>query len=278
MSTMSPAHVPCATEWPALTPSKIATHDPYEADGDWELLPEPQDRSVETSFEQDAVRIVESNQVKQNGKYSSRNKTETLGNALCSLKHAQSTPDFRTVLEESDDDVEAILVGSDGLVEEDDGCQSLESSSMVFISGPPSVVSAQSCWSTSSKVSFKDAILKEKAKHPDDKLPVPVKQVPKPMKIKPKFVVKPIKRCAKSMVDLRSLDRIAETNEDDVYSNGAILGDTDAQLYYNQKAQGVIGRKNGRKTRPDEAKRLQITMAKKEDQRQRQKAAAMKKR
>ena len=50
-----------------------------------------------------------------------------------------------------------------------------------------------------------------------------------------------------------------------------ILGDTDAHEYYSRKLQGSMGRKNGLKQRPDEAKRLQITMAKKDMQRQSQK-------
>ncbi len=48
------------------------------------------------------------------------------------------------------------------------------------------------------------------------------------------------------------------------------MGETDAHDYYSRKAQGAMGRKNGLKIRPDEAKRLQITMAKKDMQRQRQ--------
>ena len=47
-----------------------------------------------------------------------------------------------------------------------------------------------------------------------------------------------------------------------------ILGETDAMEFYYRKAKGVAGRKNGLKMRPDEAKRLDITMYKKELQRQ----------
>ena len=111
----------------------------------------------------------------------------------------------------------------------------------------------------------KDNVIAEKGSPQETKQPRVTRK-------KPKFVVKPIKRCSKSTGDLQSLTRIVESDEhhgdDDL-----ILGDTDAQLYYNQKAQGKLGRKNGRKIRPDEAKRKQISMAKKDDQRQRQQAA-----
>lgn len=274
-STIPPTHVPCASEWPALSPSKIPSHDHYDADADWELLTEPQDGSPQTSFERDAVRIVEPNQSELKGTSNDVSTNKTTAEKLFCLKHAESTPNFHTIVEESDDDVEAILIGNNS---DEDGVGSIASSSMVMVSGPPSVVSAQSGWSSSSKVSFRDAIMKEKAKTDDDLPELFAKQAPKAMKIKPKFVVKPIKRCAKSMVDLRSLERILENGHDDMYNNDMVVGDTDAQLFYNRKSKGMIGRANGRKTRPDEAKRLQITMAKKEDQRQRQQAAANKKR
>ena len=58
---------------------------------------------------------------------------------------------------------------------------------------------------------------------------------------------------------------------------GIILGETDAELFYNRKAQGRLGRTNGKKIRPDEKKRLQMTMAKKNDQRQRQLAGKSRK-
>lgn len=78
---------------------------------------------------------------------------------------------------------------------------------------------------------------------------------------------------------MQSLARIVENDDDDdLYNNDMVVGDTDAELYYNRKAQGKLGRKNGRKIRPDEAKRLQITMAKKDIQRQQQQSAASKKR
>jgi hypothetical protein len=89
-------------------------------------------------------------------------------------------------------------------------------------------------------------------------------------KFKPNLVVvqstkSTIPRSAKSTGDLRALD------ENDHYNNNEddVFGETDAQLYYNQKAQGELGRRNGRKQRPDEAKRLEMIMAKKSMQRER---------
>lgn len=79
------------------------------------------------------------------------------------------------------------------------------------------------------------------------------------MKVKPKYVVTPIRRCTMSTPNLRSLAE--EEDEDEV------LGDTDAMEYYNRKSKGYTGHKNGMKLRPDEAKRRDITMYKKELQR-----------
>jgi len=280
-STIPPTHVPCATEWPALSPSKISSHDHHGTDSDWELLPEPHDDFAQTSFERDVVRIVEPLRTKIEGvdtqNENSTKKCDATEDKPHYLKHAQSTPDFRhynTILEESDDDLEAVLIGTYDEDENADGIGSLALSSIVMVSGPSSVISSQSCWSASSKISFRDAIMKEKAQEVKDHT---AKQ-PKTMRKKPKFVVKPISRCSKSTGDLQSLARVTENGDDDPNNDGLVLGDTDAELYYNQKAQGKLGRKNGRKTRPDEAKRLQITMAKKDDQRQRQQVAASKKR
>jgi len=284
-STIRPRHVPCPTEWPALSPSKISSHDPHATDNDWEFVAD--DTPTQTSFERDAEVIVEpiQKQMENTGGNSTSKGNSTQGNSLC-VKHYPSTPDFHhydNILEESYDDVGGVLMESYNEDENEDGVGSLASSSIVMVSGPPSVMSSQSVWS--SKISFRDAIMKEQTQETKEEENTQQQQAkpPRAMKKKPKFVVKPIRRCSKSTGDLQSLARIVE-NEDqygggggsDPYDDDLILGETDAQLYYNQKAQGKLGRKNGRKVRPDEAKRLQITMAKKDDQRQRQQAAAKK--
>lgn len=184
------------------------------------------------------------------------------------LHHAQSSPDLRAwVADDKEDDYDEETTSSAVLVEED---PSFASSSMDLISGPPSV------WSTNStnKLSFKE-ILKQKPKQQSALKSDSASNSPsKPAKkasFKAKFVVvEPhsqktvagIIRNSKSMGNLRALDHIQE--EDDV------LGDTDAELFYNQKSMGAKGRANGQKIRPDEAKRLEITMNKKNLQKQRQ--------
>ncbi|OEU16728.1 hypothetical protein FRACYDRAFT_269088 [Fragilariopsis cylindrus CCMP1102] len=204
------------------------------------------------------------------------------------MHHCQSTPDFHnyeTILEETCN-VEAVLIEHEE--EEDDEEECDGSSSMVMVSGPPSVLS-ESCWSSggassSSKISFRDAIMKKHTvagSSPGTQEEIQPKMVKKK---KPTFVVSPIKR-PKSTGDLRSLARIAESNIHQQYDDDGggfgggggggggdeiIVGETDAELFYNQKAKGKVGRKNGKKIRPDEKKRLDIIMAKKDDQRQRQ--------
>lgn len=275
-SAIPPRQVPCPTEWPALSSSKISSQDQHAAESDWEIIAD--DSPAQTSFEREAIQIDEPLQKEMKEAENRTNEANsTKGKSLC-VKHYPSTPDFRhydTILEESYDDLGGVLVESYEEGENEDGVGSLASSSIVMVSGPPSVVSSHSVWST--KISFRDAIMKEKGQETKDQDPNEVDQQqevksPKTMKKRPKFIVTPIKRCSKSTGDLQSLARIAEN--DDHYGDDLILGETDAQMYYNQKAQGKLGRKNGRKVRPDEAKRLQITMAKKEDQRQRQQAAS----
>ena len=83
-------------------------------------------------------------------------------------------------------------------------------------------------------------------------------------KIQSKFVVvKPVPR----RQSRRDWENSLQNSSDDCW---LVLGETDAAEYYNRKALGAIGRRNGKKTRPDEATRLQMTMSKKNQQRQRQ--------
>jgi len=283
-STIQPRHVPCPTEWPALSPSNISSHDHHASDNDWEFVADD-NPTTQTSFERDAEVIVEPLQEEEENAVGNSTSTDNSRqrNSLC-VKHYPSTPDFHhyhSILEESYSHVGGVLMESYDEGENEGDVGSLASSSIVMVSGPPSVISSQSVWS--SKISFRDAIMKEQTQDAkDEESPQQPVKPARTMKKKPKFVVKPIRRCSKSTGDLQSLTRIVE-NEDhysggggDPYNDDMILGETDAQLYYNQKAQGKLGRKNGRKVRPDEAKRLQITMAKKDDQRQRQQAAAKK--
>lgn len=193
------------------------------------------------------------------------------------LKHAQSSPDLRKfVLEETDDEDSA--EESAILVEE---TMSTASSGVVVVPGSSSVWSVNSSSSSSAwapTLSFRDVILRNSKNTDTAAKPAAASSSsssntgsnsskPKPRKFAPKIVVvnPTIKRCSKSTGDLLSLATLDEDEEE-------ILGATDADDYYLRKAQGSLGRKNGQKIRPDEAKRLQMTMAKKNQQRQRQRA------
>eukprot|EP00543_Licmophora_paradoxa_P003575 CAMPEP_0202452774 /NCGR_PEP_ID=MMETSP1360-20130828/10896_1 /ASSEMBLY_ACC=CAM_ASM_000848 /TAXON_ID=515479 /ORGANISM="Licmophora paradoxa, Strain CCMP2313" /LENGTH=244 /DNA_ID=CAMNT_0049071685 /DNA_START=96 /DNA_END=830 /DNA_ORIENTATION=- len=80
-------------------------------------------------------------------------------------------------------------------------------------------------------------------------------------KIKPKFVVtKPLmmRRCSKSTGDLQKM----------AFDFDETFGETDAMEYYNRKAHGSRSRRNGLKIRPDEAKRRDISLHKRNIQRQ----------
>lgn len=95
---------------------------------------------------------------------------------------------------------------------------------------------------------------------------------------KTRIIVTPIKRCAKSTGDLRSL---VIHEEEEGYGGGGgggggiiheeeVLGESDAMEYYNRKSHGSKGRANGRKQRPDEAKRKEFIIHKKNAQRRAQ--------
>jgi len=138
-----------------------------------------------------------------------------------------------------------------------------DASSFALLSVPQSVVSV------SSTFSFRDAILKNATPGGANATPEESNEEPSSLekiqkacrqRIKPKFVVQPIKRCAKSTDDLNSLPGISEDEE--------VLGATDAMDFYHRKAAGAKSRWSARIIRPDEAKRLEITMNKKSMQRE----------
>ncbi len=98
---------------------------------------------------------------------------------------------------------------------------------------------------------------------------------------RPKLIISPIKRCAKSTGDLRSMV-IHEEPEDDGFGGGGggtihedeIMGETDAMEFYSRKTKGSLNRQNGLKIRPDEAKRKEFIIHKKNAQRKAQQARA----
>lgn len=104
---------------------------------------------------------------------------------------------------------------------------------------------------------------------------------------KPRLVVKSVakitQRNSKSTGDLNCLLHSYNTiheDEDECHGGGGgfaavqedeeIMGDTDAQDFYAQKSKGGSSRANSKKIRPDEAKRLDIILHKKEEQRRQQ--------
>lgn len=219
-------------EWPSLgsssaeTPQRQAGDVEAKDNGDWELL--AIDEAEDVKRDEGVILIPGCNPKFR--------------------RNSASSPDLRRfvlddVIEEGDEE------GGDG------------GSSFAMVRGPASVLSA------TSGLSFRDAILASNSngnQTPDAK---PSSRVPPTVptagrkKIRPRFVVTPIRRSVKSTGDLQSLV-IQEEDEEDV------LGDTDAMEFYHRKAQGVKGRANGMKLRPDEAKRKQMTMYKKDLQRQ----------
>jgi hypothetical protein len=107
-------------------------------------------------------------------------------------------------------------------------------------------------------VSFRDMVLSQVTELASEVAPVVPTVTPMKSRPKPKFVVTPtIRRCVQSTPNLQALE-------------DQVLGETDAMDYYHRKQKGMSGRQNGMKIRPDEAKRLDITMLKKEMQRQNQ--------
>lgn len=237
-------------EFPQLEGAPSTTED------DWEMVQEPE---VPPPPPQVKFHFNKSETQRQVDKQNSSNKN--LEEQKCSHKmmlHSQSSPNLRDyTIEESESDEESEERMDASIASQDDA-----SSSFTLVSGPPSVNSIWSC-----RISFKDALLK---KEDVTSRTIPEKEAaPKNKKhhgqhikkVKPKFIVQevaPMKH-AKSTGDLLQL---VEEEE--------ILGDSDAHEYYSRKAQGSLGRRNGRKQRPDEKKRLQMTMNKKNLQRARQ--------
>jgi hypothetical protein len=195
-----------------------------EEGDDWELLT-PQEPQNEKGNDFEQIVVIETHHAK-------------------TLKYAASSPDFQQY-----GFLEAVM--------EVDNKE--DSSSFSMISGPRSVISV------SSTFSFRDAILSKvensecSSEDQPAKSPIQKGQQQRRTSFKAKFVVKPIKRCAKSTGDLQSLGMINEEEE--------ALGATDAMEFYHRKAVGARNRSSGLKLRPDEAKRLEITMSKKAEQR-----------
>lgn len=225
------------SQWPALNPEK----------DDWEMVAPT---AAPADVVMDPVVTFDAAALESQRRHCANPKT---------LKHSQSSPDLRAWNVDDGNDEDTL---SAVLVEED---PSVASSSIDMVSGPPSV------WSTTShKLSFKEILLQRTSvTNTNDSPGKSVSKSAKKISFKATKIVvmKPhtqnvssgLGRHSKSMGNLRALDHIQEE----------VLGDTDAELFYSQKAMGARGRVNGQKIRPDEAKRLEITMNKKNLQKQR---------
>jgi hypothetical protein len=302
-SAIPPLHVPSALQatiteeeyrqdedWPTLSsptttstttetrPTMVPSTD--AATEDWELLHPDHNTTVDaaplittTTSPTVRIRIVEPLNLPS---------TKGLPIHAKNLKHCQSSPDLRKyALDDDDDDASASSSSSTNtssassgvLVQPDDDA----SSSVVMVPSATTATTPSSPWG--SKTSFKDTLMKgqqQQQQQGDTSRPQQSSRrvhhhhhrrhhhhhhhhhsTTTHKKSQPKFVV----------VETKPIRKTHSTGDLMVMEEEDVLGDTDAQLYYNQKAQGQLGRRNGRKQRPDEAKRLEITMAKKSMQR-----------
>jgi hypothetical protein len=202
-------------------------------------------------------------------------------------QRSSSVPDLRKLAaQEEEEEGEGDHEEEETAASPGKACDASEvSSSMVMVTGPPSVAADSTATGNSTVMvnspwgganSFKDAILAP-SKAPASKVApnatsaavsfhASAASTSKPKnKFKSRIVVAPIKRCTKSSPDLRSLVNVNE--EDD---GGEILGFNDAHEFYARKAHGEASRFNGKKIRPDEAKRREWIINKKDAQRQQQ--------
>mmetsp|Transcript_16617 Transcript_16617/g.20708 ORF Transcript_16617/g.20708 Transcript_16617/m.20708 type:complete len:267 (-) Transcript_16617:149-949(-) len=200
---------------------------------------------------------------------------------ICSsggLTHCMSTPSFSDYVYFDENTVSSCYTDSGRSLANTD------SNSVVII--PPKPEPTEKLVKVKRVPSFKDAILlnaQEKAKEEEVKKQKAAKlHATRARRIgRAKLVVTPISKRSLSTNDLKSLVRISESDDtDDVCVGGgggsicenAVMGDTDATEFYERKMHGSKTRKNGLKLRPDEAKRKEFIMHKKNAQRQRQAA------
>ncbi|GKZ00078.1 hypothetical protein MPSEU_000961200 [Mayamaea pseudoterrestris] len=160
------------------------------------------------------------------------------------LRHCASSPDMRRVLpmlREVHDD------NDDEAAEVDGGCGD-ESFTLISTEEADAGLNG-------SRISFRDAIL-IKARNKDESDGDEALSPSRP-RIRPaKYIVvqQSMTRCSRSTGDLQSMD-------------SEVMGETDAMDYYHRKALGAKGRVSGLRMRPDEMKRKEMTLNKKNLQR-----------
>lgn len=272
--------------WPKLNNSKKETisedskeRSAREEDEDWEYI---SSGSSHASSANDAKEVTKSATSEAKEGEELRELEEH------SLIHrCESTPELSsfssfTSIQASDDELSFVL----------DCGSSVDAQSIQTAHDDTVLLSHKKGQNTIKKVpSFKDMILMnaQKIEEEDKKKKVQLKELEEKRRkeaiqrrktTRTRLVVTPIKRCAKSTGDLRSLV-IHEDEEGYGGGSGAgviheeeeeeeILGCTDAMEYYNRKDFGRQGRANGRKIRPDEAKRKKMIIHKKNAQRRAQ--------
>lgn len=218
-----------------------------EADEEWEMLSTEEDLLVDEG-ENDVVPAS-----------SSSGGVIVEGNPNI-VHHCNSSPDLRCfdIFEEDDDQFDE---GEEQKVE--------DASSFAILSTPGSVIS----WASSGR-SFRDALNSSPAavamagaagSQQERSSTAAPASAPRPFR-KAKIVVAAttptttalIRRCSQSSPNLLGL----------IHEDHEVMGDTDAMDFYHRKAKGAQGRASGLKLRPDEAKRKQYSVNKRNLQRQ----------
>jgi hypothetical protein len=211
---------PSSTSWPALGGISIATPSPPAEEEEWHFV--PREGALETGM----ILI-----------------GETFNKPQLFRQRSLSAPNLCKLKSQA-------VVAEDDSTDEDEGAKLPATS----VWGSPGSNTKKLPSFLRAEISVETGVIRNDD-HPDKDVLTPLT---KRYKIKPKFVVAPIRRCTKSTGDLQSLAQVSDE----------VLGEQDAVEYYAQKSAGHRGRQNGQKLRPDEAKRREIILNKKDLQRQ----------
>lgn len=247
----------------------------YYGDDDWEYMSSNETESTNTTQEQSCDEAKEEFEDEQ----------------LSIIHRCESTPEFSSFssIPEgcSDDDLSSYVL---------DCASSIDAQSVSTMNDDTVMLTHKSNKNdnvTIKKVpSFKDMILMnaDKLEEEENKKKIQLKELEQKRREealkrrkanKTRLIVTPIKRCAKSTGDLRSL---VIHEEEEGYGGGGgggsgaaviheeeeILGCTDAMEYYNRKSHGSKGRASSKILRPDERKRKDWIIHKKNAQRRAQ--------
>jgi hypothetical protein len=213
---MESAHVD-ENEWPTLDGRPVA-FESTEGEQDWEILA-PDESSSSTESNQEEGVLVDSEL------------------ACVRMMHSASSPSLYHPY---------VMIGAPKAP------PPLDDTSFALVPGPKPAVSF-----ASTTLSFRDAILSRPSstviEGEEQDFPGRRTSLQQRGCVKPRCVVKPIRRCSKSTGDLLSL----------IHEEEEVMGVTDAMDYYHRKNSGVKNRASGLKKRPDEVKRKEIIIQKK---------------